>query len=94
MSPNGDSSSAAATARIAIDRGGTFTDAICSRPGEEDIVIKVSLEAPASRSTSSEQRHDAADASQLLSVDPQNYKDAPTEASVHSSYTKTPADRL
>ena len=28
-------------ARIAIDRGGTFTDAICSRPGQEDIVIKV-----------------------------------------------------
>jgi len=29
------------TARIAIDRGGTFTDAICSRPGHSDIVIKV-----------------------------------------------------
>ena len=30
-------------ARIAIDRGGTFTDVICSRPNEEDIVFKVSL---------------------------------------------------
>lgn len=30
-----------ALARIAIDRGGTFTDAICSRKGHEDIVIKV-----------------------------------------------------
>ncbi|ORX34267.1 Hydantoinase B/oxoprolinase-domain-containing protein [Kockovaella imperatae] len=49
-------SAGSSLARIAIDRGGTFTDAICSRPGEEDIVIK------------------------LLSVDPQNYKDAPTEA--------------
>jgi hypothetical protein len=29
-------------ARIAIDRGGTFTDAICSRAGKEDIVVKVS----------------------------------------------------
>lgn len=28
-------------ARIAIDRGGTFTDAICSRAGKEDIVVKV-----------------------------------------------------
>jgi len=28
-------------ARIAIDRGGTFTDAICSRKGHDDIVIKV-----------------------------------------------------
>ncbi len=28
-------------ARIAIDRGGTFTDAICSRKGHEDIVLKV-----------------------------------------------------
>ena len=27
-------------ARIAIDRGGTFTDAICSRPGHDDIVLK------------------------------------------------------
>ena len=34
-------------ARIAIDRGGTFTDAICSRPGEEDIVIKVGCAATA-----------------------------------------------
>jgi len=30
-----------AQARIAIDRGGTFTDAICSRPGYPDIVLKV-----------------------------------------------------
>lgn len=29
-------------ARIAIDRGGTFTDVICSRAGHEDIVFKVS----------------------------------------------------
>ena len=28
-------------ARIAIDRGGTFTDAICSRAGHDDIVLKV-----------------------------------------------------
>nr|XP_018260016.1 uncharacterized protein I303_08088 [Kwoniella dejecticola CBS 10117]OBR82174.1 hypothetical protein I303_08088 [Kwoniella dejecticola CBS 10117] len=43
-------------ARIAIDRGGTFTDSICTRgEGYEDIVVK------------------------LLSVDPSNYKDAPTE---------------
>ncbi|KAK4687418.1 5-oxoprolinase (ATP-hydrolyzing), partial [Tremellales sp. Uapishka_1] len=47
----------AAGAVVAIDRGGTFVDAICSRPGHEDIVIK------------------------LLSVDPGNYDDAPTEAS-------------
>ncbi|RSH95814.1 hypothetical protein EHS25_000907 [Saitozyma podzolica] len=45
-----------ALARISIDRGGTFTDSICSRgPGYEDIVVK------------------------LLSVDPANYDDAPTE---------------
>lgn len=31
-----------ALARIAIDRGGTFTDAICSRRGHDDIVIKAS----------------------------------------------------
>lgn len=30
-----------ALARIAIDRGGTFTDAICSRKGHDDIVLKV-----------------------------------------------------
>lgn len=30
-----------AVARIAIDRGGTFTDAICSRKGHDDIVLKV-----------------------------------------------------
>lgn len=29
-------------ARIAIDRGGTFTDVICSRKGQDDIVFKVS----------------------------------------------------
>jgi hypothetical protein len=29
-------------ARIAIDRGGTFTDVICSRKDEDDIVFKVS----------------------------------------------------
>jgi N-methylhydantoinase A/oxoprolinase/acetone carboxylase beta subunit len=28
-------------ARIAIDRGGTFTDVICSRSDQEDIVFKV-----------------------------------------------------
>ncbi|KAJ3755736.1 Hydantoinase B/oxoprolinase-domain-containing protein [Lentinula raphanica] len=41
--------------RIAIDRGGTFTDVHCSQPGRPDIVLK------------------------LLSVDPLNYPDAPTE---------------
>ncbi|ORY28998.1 Hydantoinase B/oxoprolinase-domain-containing protein [Naematelia encephala] len=57
MSPsNGTNGHDEALARIAIDRGGTFTDAICFRPGHEDIVVK------------------------LLSVDPSNYKDAPTEA--------------
>ena len=38
----GDRQQAKDLARIAIDRGGTFTDAICSRPGKKDIVIKVS----------------------------------------------------
>lgn len=42
--------------RIAIDRGGTFTDCVAQVPGQDDIVIK------------------------LLSVDPNNYPDAPTEA--------------
>ncbi|KAK9326021.1 Hydantoinase B/oxoprolinase-domain-containing protein [Lipomyces orientalis] len=42
--------------KIAIDRGGTFTDCIGSRPGHSPVVIK------------------------LLSVDPQNYEDAPREA--------------
>ncbi|KAJ8102289.1 Hydantoinase B/oxoprolinase-domain-containing protein [Lipomyces tetrasporus] len=42
--------------KIAIDRGGTFTDCIGSRPGHPPVVIK------------------------LLSVDPQNYEDAPREA--------------
>ncbi|KAL3462736.1 Hydantoinase B/oxoprolinase-domain-containing protein [Aspergillus heterothallicus] len=41
--------------RIAIDRGGTFTDVWASLPGKPDIVLK------------------------LLSVDPANYADAPTE---------------
>ncbi|KIY42931.1 hypothetical protein FISHEDRAFT_68253 [Fistulina hepatica ATCC 64428] len=41
--------------RIAIDRGGTFTDVHCSQSGKSDIVLK------------------------LLSVDPLNYPDAPTE---------------
>lgn len=41
--------------RIAIDRGGTFTDVIAIVPGRDDIVLK------------------------LLSVDPANYDDAPTE---------------
>ncbi|GAW00676.1 hydantoinase B oxoprolinase [Lentinula edodes] len=41
--------------RIAIDRGGTFTDVHCSQAGKPDIVLK------------------------LLSVDPSNYRDAPTE---------------
>lgn len=41
--------------RIAIDRGGTFTDIHAAIPGEPDLVFK------------------------LLSVDPANYKDAPTE---------------
>ncbi|KAL2832542.1 Hydantoinase B/oxoprolinase-domain-containing protein [Aspergillus cavernicola] len=41
--------------RIAIDRGGTFTDVWASLPGKSDVVLK------------------------LLSVDPANYADAPTE---------------
>lgn len=41
--------------RIAIDRGGTFTDVHASIPGRDDIILK------------------------LLSVDPANYQDAPTE---------------
>ncbi|KAL5051148.1 hypothetical protein BDW71DRAFT_215157 [Aspergillus fruticulosus] len=41
--------------RIAIDRGGTFTDVWASLPGQPDVVLK------------------------LLSVDPANYADAPTE---------------
>ncbi|SJL03555.1 related to 5-oxo-L-prolinase [Armillaria ostoyae] len=41
--------------RIAIDRGGTFTDVHCSQAGKPDIVLK------------------------LLSVDPSNYPDTPTE---------------
>ncbi|KAM5351721.1 hypothetical protein ACJ41O_004444 [Fusarium nematophilum] len=45
----------AANIRIAIDRGGTFTDVHASVPGRDDIILK------------------------LLSEDPSNYKDAPTE---------------
>ncbi|KAL2871196.1 Hydantoinase B/oxoprolinase-domain-containing protein [Aspergillus lucknowensis] len=41
--------------KIAIDRGGTFTDVWASLPGRPDVVLK------------------------LLSVDPANYADAPTE---------------
>jgi 5-oxoprolinase (ATP-hydrolysing) len=46
---------AAAKIRIAIDRGGTFTDCLALVPGKPDILIK------------------------LLSNDPANYDDAPTE---------------
>ncbi|KAF7545556.1 hypothetical protein G7Z17_g9082 [Cylindrodendrum hubeiense] len=42
--------------RIAIDRGGTFTDCVATVPSRDDILIK------------------------LLSVDPNNYPDAPVEA--------------
>ena len=49
---NGDSSS---RIRIAIDRGGTFTDCLAIVPGKPDMLIK------------------------LLSNDPTNYADAPTE---------------
>lgn len=41
--------------KIAIDRGGTFTDIWATAPGQPDLVFK------------------------LLSVDPSNYADAPTE---------------
>lgn len=41
--------------KIAIDRGGTFTDIWGTAPGQLDLVFK------------------------LLSVDPSNYEDAPTE---------------
>ena len=41
--------------KIAIDRGGTFTDIWATAPGQPDLVFK------------------------LLSVDPSNYDDAPTE---------------
>lgn len=47
--------SSASKIRIAIDRGGTFTDCLGLVPGKPDILIK------------------------LLSNDPQNYADAPTE---------------
>lgn len=41
--------------KIAIDRGGTFTDIWATAPGQPDLAFK------------------------LLSVDPSNYEDAPTE---------------
>ena len=44
--------------KIAIDRGGTFTDIWATAPGKPDLVFK------------------------LLSVDPGNYADAPTEGQV------------
>lgn len=44
--------------KIAIDRGGTFTDIWATAPGQPDLVFK------------------------LLSVDPSNYDDAPTEGIV------------
>lgn len=67
-------------ARIAIDRGGTFTDAICSRKGHPDIVIKVCPLLAALRVSALSQRPRPPLTPQLLSVDPANYKDAPTEA--------------
>lgn len=48
--------------KIAIDRGGTFTDVWASAPNERDVVLK------------------------LLSVDPGNYQDAPTEG-IRLSYS-------
>ncbi|KAL0264411.1 hypothetical protein SLS55_000361 [Diplodia seriata] len=48
-------SSAKQPVKIAIDRGGTFTDVWARQEGHRDVVLK------------------------LLSVDPQNYDDAPTE---------------
>jgi 5-oxoprolinase (ATP-hydrolysing) len=44
--------------KIAIDRGGTFTDIWATAPGQPDLVFK------------------------LLSVDPSNYDDAPTEGRI------------
>lgn len=41
-----DTQSGQPLARIAIDRGGTFTDAICSRKGQDDIVLKVNPPSP------------------------------------------------
>jgi 5-oxoprolinase (ATP-hydrolysing) len=52
---DGPSSPEAAKIRIAIDRGGTFTDCLGIVPGQPDILVK------------------------LLSNDPTNYADAPTE---------------
>jgi len=47
--------------KIAVDRGGTFTDIWATAPGQPDLVFK------------------------LLSVDPSNYEDAPTEGETMSS---------
>lgn len=52
---NGDGPVATDKIRIAIDRGGTFTDCLGIVPGRPDILVK------------------------LLSHDPSNYADAPTE---------------
>ncbi|KAI5465991.1 Hydantoinase B/oxoprolinase-domain-containing protein [Mariannaea sp. PMI_226] len=52
---NSPTPAAAANIRIAIDRGGTFTDVHAAVPGHPDIILK------------------------LLSEDPSNYNDAPTE---------------
>jgi 5-oxoprolinase (ATP-hydrolysing) len=57
--------------RIAIDRGGTFTDCLGIIPGKPDILIK------------------------LLSNDPANYADAPTEGirRILEMATETPLPR-
>lgn len=57
--------------KIAIDRGGTFTDIWATAPGQPDLVFK------------------------LLSVDPSNYEDAPTEGirRILSTYLKTEISR-
>lgn len=47
--------------KIAIDRGGTFTDIWATAPAQPDLVFK------------------------LLSVDPSNYADAPTEGMLEPS---------
>jgi 5-oxoprolinase (ATP-hydrolysing) len=60
--------------KIAIDRGGTFTDIHSAIPGQPDLVFK------------------------LLSVDPSNYKDAPTEGIrrvlEHAHCISIPKDQL
>lgn len=57
--------------RIAIDRGGTFTDIHAAIPNQNDLILK------------------------LLSVDPQNYDDAPTEGirRVLEAASRTPIPR-